>query len=147
MKSSFPKRDKRHFNKWPCNVNDRFIGFEKISSYMYICIYLYIFMKSAFLKHGLRILYWHCKLNFWICAYYVLEKSSSYIQDTYETYKAHIYMLYICAIYMLYIFQCIRHIYDFIFLRSIPDCGDRIGKSARFPYGRSQVLILVGSNR
>ena len=35
-------------------------------------------MKSSFQTHDLGTWYWHCKLDFWIGACPVLEKSPSY---------------------------------------------------------------------
>ena len=35
-------------------------------------------MKSSFPKHDLRTYYWYWNLDFWIGAYRVLEKSSSF---------------------------------------------------------------------
>ena len=57
MKSSFPKRVKRHSEKWPFNGNGKFdyYALEKSFSDMNKCIYMIIFMKSSFPKLDLRI--------------------------------------------------------------------------------------------
>ena len=44
--------------------------------HMYIYLYIHIFIKSFFSKHDLQTWHWHCKLDFAIAAYHVLEKSS-----------------------------------------------------------------------
>ena len=50
MKSSFPKRVKRHSTKWPCNANAKFDYYvlEKSFLHMNKAIYMYIFMKTFF---------------------------------------------------------------------------------------------------
>ena len=82
MKSSFPKPVKRHSkNKWACNANAKFNYYvlENSFSLMNKCVYLYIFMKSSFLKHDLWTWHCHCQLDFSIGAWRTWEKSFSYI--------------------------------------------------------------------
>ena len=44
-----------------------------------ICIYTYIHLhEDLFCKTSFKIRYWHCKIDFWIDAYHVVEKSSSF---------------------------------------------------------------------
>ena len=45
---------------------------------MHTRIHTNIFLKSSLQKHDLRTWHWHCKLDFCIGAYLVLEKSSSH---------------------------------------------------------------------
>ena len=80
MKSSFPKRDKPHSktNKWARNANAKFIESVLVTSFSHTYVYVYIFMKSSFSKYDLQTWHWHCKLDLWIVAYCVFEKSSSY---------------------------------------------------------------------
>ena len=40
--------------------------------------YIYAYIYNSFPKHSVRTWYWHCKAIFWIGAYTVLEKRSSY---------------------------------------------------------------------
>ena len=51
MKSSFPKRDKRHSKKWACKAVTKFIDFVlgKIFSHFskYICVYVYVHIHEA----------------------------------------------------------------------------------------------------
>ena len=62
--SSFPKRVKRHSKKnWTCNANAK-LGYyvlEKSFSHMNKRIYMYILMKSTFLKYDFRT--WHVLLQ------------------------------------------------------------------------------------
>ena len=53
-------------------------------------------MKRSFLKHDRQTCHWHCKLHFWIGAYCVLEKSSSY----YLTYRLTCYTTLACSLFV-----------------------------------------------
>ena len=66
MKSSFPKRSKRHSRKRACNANAKFKDcvLVKTFSHMYIWVYIYICMKSTFPKDYLRTWHWHCNIEF-----------------------------------------------------------------------------------
>ena len=50
MKSSFPKRVKRHSKIWACNVNTKcnYYVLEKSFSDMNKCLFMYIFIRDLF---------------------------------------------------------------------------------------------------
>ena len=70
----FSKGREVPLEKCVCNANANFSVLERSSSHVHI--YVYIFMECSLPKHDLRD--WHWQLNFWIAAYRVLEKNSSF---------------------------------------------------------------------
>ena len=83
MRSSFPKHDKHHLRKengLAMSMPSSWIVFWKRAFHicMYMCVYVYIFMKNSFPKDDSELWDWHCNLVFFIGVYRILEKSCSY---------------------------------------------------------------------
>ena len=82
MKSSFPKRVKRHSRKWACNVNAKLIDYACEKSFSHRChMHIYVHIYQALFQNmvsnlGVGIansIFGLALIAFWIGAYRVLH--------------------------------------------------------------------------